>query len=155
MYFNGDLLSGYELANQQFDYGMKGINNCRDKDNIWPINLRLIPKEFSLQLSWATITNGPYVLEAQDKIIYSFDKSSDPKKALIKNIIYENFSAEGEAHGREDLEIKLLDENFISIVGKIQLFPGEFLDLNILEPITSSKVILPFSNSDQLIISWE
>ena len=155
LYFNGDLLSGYELANQQFDFGMKGINNCRDKDNIWPINLRLIPKEFSLQLSWATITNGPYVLEAQDKIIYSFDKSSDPKKVLIKNIIYENFSTEGEAHGREDLEIKLLDENFISIVGKIQLFPGEFLDLNILEPIASSKVILPFSNSDQLIISWE
>ena len=43
----------------------------------------------------------------------------------------------------------------ISIKGRIQIFPDEFIDLDILEEIKKEKAIIPFSKSDELVISWQ
>ena len=184
LYFKGDLFNDFELENQQFDTGMPGINHCRKKENIWPISLRLIsdidnvskedkqdsdlqeeiitndenltePEAYKIQLTWATILDGEYVVEAEDTLTYTIDSQENPHLLSIKDIEYQNITSDSETHGREKLKIKLLENEIISITGRIQIFPNEFIDLDILEEIEKEKVIIPFSKSDELVISWQ
>ena len=43
----------------------------------------------------------------------------------------------------------------ISIMGRIQIFSDEYIDLDILEEIKKKEVTIPFSKSDELVISWQ
>ena len=184
LYFKGDLFNDFELENQQFDTGMPGINHCRKKENIWPISLRLIsntgnvsnkdkqdsdlqeeiitndenltePEAYKLQLTWATVLDGEYVVEAEDTLIYTIDSQENSQVSSIKDIEYQNITSDSETHGRENLKIELLENEMISIKGKIQIFPDEYIDLDILEEIKKKEVTIPFSKSDELVISWQ
>ena len=183
LYFKGDIFNDFELENQQFDTGMPGINHCRKKENIWPISLRLIsntdnvsnegkqdsdlqeenitndenltePEAYKLQLTWATVLDGEYVVEAEDTLTYTIDNQKNPQVLSIKDIEYQNMTTDSETHGRENLKIELLENEMISIKGRIQIFPDEFIDLDILEEIKKEEVTIPFSKSDEIVISW-
>ena len=113
------------------------------------------PEEYKLQLTWATVLDGEYVIEAEDILIYTIDSQENSQVSSIKDIEYQNMTTDSETHGREKLNIKLLENEMISIKGRIQIFPDEFIDLDILEEIKKEKVIIPFSKSDELVISWQ
>lgn len=49
---------------------------------------------------------------------------------LDKSISYENISFDSRNHGRENLNIGL-DDEMISISGKIEVFEGEFVAINL------------------------
>ena len=110
---------------------------------------------YKLQLTWATVLDGEYVIEAEDILTYTIDSQENPQVLSIDDIEYQNITSDSETHGREKLKIKLLENEMISIKGRIQIFPDEFIDLDILEEINKEKAIIPFSKSDELVISWQ
>ena len=113
------------------------------------------PEEYKLQLTWATVLDGEYVIEAEDILTYTIDSQENSQVSSIKDIEYQNITSDSETHGRENLKIELLENEMISIKGRIQIFPDEYIDLDILEEIKKKEVTIPFSKSDELVISWQ
>ena len=104
-------------------------------------------------LTWSTELAGEVerVIEAEDIIHLSDDAS---KSNLIQLIEYGHRSRDSEQQGREQLDIIVTHDKRIIIKGAIQIFPDEFIDLDIDEPLAKASVSITFSSADKLIISW-
>ena len=104
-------------------------------------------------LTWSTELAGEVerVIEAEDIIHLSDDAS---KSNLIQLIEYGHRSRDSEQQGREQLDIIVTQDERIIIKGAIQIFPDEYIDLDIDEPLAKASVSITFASADKLIISW-
>ena len=91
------------------------------------------------------------VIEAKDTVRLSNDAS---KYNLIEQIEYGNRSSDSEQRGLEQLDIIITQDERIIITGAIQIFPDEYIDLDIDEPLAKGSVSIAFASADKLIISW-
>jgi hypothetical protein len=73
---------------------------------------------------------------------------------LEKFISYENITFDSQNHGRENLNIGLNDE-MISISGKIQVFEGEFVTINLEASLSSGETKFAINDEDWFIVSWD
>ena len=107
----------------------------------------------SIVLTWSTelADEVERVIEAEDVLLISKGAS---KSNLIAQIEYGHQSRDSQQHGREQLDIIITQDERIIITGAIQIFPDEYIDLNIDEPLAKGSVSITFASADKLIISW-
>ena len=127
-----------------------------DTSAVKNVNTGAIPNltlDNGIVLTWSTelADEVERVIEAKDTVRLSNDAS---KYNLIEQIEYGNRSSDSEQHGREQLDIIITQDERIIITGAIQIFPDEYIDLDIDEPLAKGSVSITFASADKLIISW-
>ena len=127
-----------------------------DTSTVKNVNANAIPNlkpDNGIVLTWSTelADEVERVIEAKDIVRLSNDAS---KYNLIEKIEYGNRSSDSEQHGREQLDIIITQDERIIIKGAIQIFPDEYIDLDIDEPLAKASVSITFASADKLIISW-
>ena len=106
-----------------------------------------------ITLTWSTeLKSDDYkrVLEAQDIIVYQIKDNGGFVVPIT--IEYINDTTDSYNHGRENLDIQI-SENRIMISGAIQVFPDEFLDLDIDADLSAKLSVLEFGD-DRFIVEW-
>ena len=121
--------------------------------DIWELHYQRQQNGFceGLTLSWFTelkSDNYERVLEARDTV------PTRNGAILKKSISYENISFDSQNHGRENLNIGL-DDEMISISGKIEVFEGEFVTINLEAGLSSGEAKFALNDEDWFIVSWD
>ena len=110
-----------------------------------------------ITISWFTalkFDNYKKLLEAKDIITYKPNGSSDLIEINSNQIERDNLSLDSKNQGRENLKIYLSKER-IKIVGKIQVFENEYIDIDLEEDLSEGEVKIIFGDDDEFIIGWD
>jgi len=135
-----------------FSSSVHAITNFNIVD-IWDLHYKRQQSSYcgDLTLSWFTelkSDNYQRLLEASDLVPIRNGA------ILEKFISYENITFDSQNHGRENLNIALNDE-MISISGKIQVFEGEFVTINLEASLSSGEAKFAINDEDWFIVSWD
>ena len=132
-------------------------NNGSEPPKLMPrkSSIRLNSEKGDIRIESLTKIDKELKKAPEDILTYTIDSQENSQVSSIKDIEYQNITSDSETHGRENLKIELLENEMISIKGRIQIFPDEYIDLDILEEIKKKEVTIPFSKSDELVISWQ
>ena len=108
-------------------------------------------------LSWFTALkseNYKKILESIDIISYEPNGSSDLIEINSNQIERNNISLDSKKHGREYLKIYFSKER-IKIVGEIQVFENEYININTEENLSKGETKIIFGDEDEFIIEWD
>ena len=110
-----------------------------------------------LQLSWFIQMMGDEKAYQEGEDLYFFEKSGDSKASSLEIIEAEfnHFTSDAENHGRENLKLTINDDMTFSLKGKMEVFEGEFAQIDVQSELESGQRTFFFGPGDSLILKWE
>ena len=87
-----------------------------------------------------------------DRLVFNLDEGS-ADGGIIPTITFNHDSDESAEQGRENLKIALVDDDILSIKGRLTV-TNLPVNLDVREPLSSGQIVLPLGDADKLVISW-
>ncbi len=112
--------------------------------------------ETVIYLAWAhwDLDKPAPTIEAVDTLIFSADGKVADSEGLVPTIKYKDMTDDYMMKGREALSIRLLNDETLSIQGRVEVFRDEFVSINNEVSLSSRGLSLPLNDIDNLVISW-
>ena len=112
--------------------------------------------ETVIYLAWATshIDKPAPFIEAVDTLVFSADSQVANSEGLVPTVKYKDMTDDYIMKGREALSIRLLNDETLSIQGRVEVFRDEFVSINNEVSLSSRRLALPLNEKENLVISW-
>lgn len=111
-------------------------------------------QEFVMVLAWAHSQQSKPtpVIEAVDRLKFPKDRQVAEGEALLPTIEYNDMTDDYIMKGREKLNIRLLDNETISIQGRVEVFRNEFVTIDDELSRSSNQLTLPINDKEKLLV---
>ena len=112
--------------------------------------------ETVIYLAWALahINKPAPTIEAVDRLAFSNDSQPTTGSGLVPSVKYNDMTDDYIMKGRETLNIRLLNDETLSIQGRVEVLRNEFVTINDEVLLSSKELVLPLTDKENLVISW-
>ena len=112
--------------------------------------------ETVIYLAWAHshMDKPAPIIEAVDTLVFSAYSQVADSEGLVPTVKYKDMTDDYIMKGREALNIRLLNDQTLSIQGRVEVFRDEFVTINHEVSLSSKELALPLTDKQKLVISW-
>ena len=107
-------------------------------------------------MAWghSNINKPSPIIEAVDTLIFPADSQVANSEGLVPTVKYKDMTDDYIMKGREALNIRLLNDETLSIQGRVEVFRNKFVNINHEVSLASDELVLPMTYGDNLVLSW-
>ena len=112
--------------------------------------------ETVIYLAWAhSHTDKPApIIEAVDTLIFTADSQAADSEGLVPTVKYKDMTDDYIMKGREALNIRLLNDETLSLQGRVEVYRNEFVTIDNEVSLSSKELVLPLDDQVNLVVSW-
>ena len=112
--------------------------------------------ETVIYLAWAHshMDKPAPIIEAVDTLVFSADSQVFDSEGLLPTVKYKDMTDDYIMKGREALNIRLLNDETLSIQGRVEVFRDEFVTINNEVSLSLKELAQPLTDKEKLVISW-